>query len=117
MQISVDGVNAKYCSVGMHLYYDRRLQIETDPFGDPLIKKGGGIEYLGTIKIQADPTASDFDNDTTKWNGVFFATTGSANKGLDGVLYEMNFTIPVDAKPGDVYPIDIVYRPTTHRQE
>ena len=108
VQISVDNANAKFCSTGMHFYYDSRLTLETDPFGDPLVKKGAGTEYLGTIKIQADPTAAkDFGS---QWNGVFFATAESADKGLNGVLYEMNLTIPADAKEGDVYPLDVIYR-------
>jgi hypothetical protein len=114
VKINLKGANAKYCSTGMHFYYDERLQIEKDPFGEPKVNKAAsgelGTEYLGTIKIQADPTADDFNTDKTKFDGVFFATAESSNKGLDGLLYKMNFTIPADAKPGDVYPLDILYR-------
>jgi len=114
VKITLSGANAKYCSTGMHFYYDERLKLDTDPFGGPKVSKAAegelGTEYLGTIKIQADPTADDFNTDKTKFDGVFFATAESSNKGLDGLMYKMNFTIPADAKPGDVYPLDVLYR-------
>jgi len=105
IKVFIDGANAKYCSTGIHFYYDERLQIEKDSAGKPKVYKASegecGSEYLGTICIKEDPTADDLNTDATKFDGLFFAAAESSNKGLNGLLFKMNFTLPEDAQPGD----------------
>ena len=110
ISISVEGADAKYCSTGVHFYYDNRLTIGRDPFGDVKIGKGDAIAYLSAVEYKEDPTAVDYNTASTNFGGVFFATAGNGDKGLDGVMYTLEFTIPADAKEGDVYPFNILYR-------
>ncbi len=105
IQVSVTGANAKYAATGFHIYYDKRLDVELDPFGGPAAETGAGAKYLTTKTPDADPTAADFD-----MKGFFVCSAADANKGLDGVVWEFNLMLPADAAEGDVFPIDILYR-------
>jgi hypothetical protein len=110
ISISVEGANAKYCSTGMHFYYDNRLEAVKDPFGRVNVGKGPAINYLSAVEYKEDPTAVDYNTTDNKFGGVFFSTAGNADMGLDGVMFTLEFTIPDDAKEGDVYPFNILYR-------
>ncbi|MBO5163441.1 MAG: NPXTG-anchored protein [Ruminococcus sp.] len=105
VQVSVTGANAKYAATGFHIYYDKRLEIEMDPFGGPKATRGAGAEYLTTKTPDLDPTAADFD-----MKGIFVCSAADMDKGLDGVVWEFNVTLPEDVAEGDVFPIDILYR-------
>ncbi len=105
IKISVSGANAQYAATGFHIYYDKRLEIELDPFGGPAAERGDGAKYLTTKTPDLDPTASDFD-----MKGIFVCSSADGNKGLDGVVWTFNVTLPEDVAEGDVFPIDILYR-------
>ena len=104
IEITVNGADAKYASTGMHIYYDKGLQIETNRFGKPVAGLGAAGEYLTTKTPDVDPTAAEFDME-----GIFVTTAGEEDYGLDGVLITMNVTIE-NPVAGAVYPIDIIYR-------
>ncbi len=104
IEITVKGADAKYASTGMHIYYDKGLQIETNRFGKPVAGLGAAGEYLTTKTPDVDPTAAEFDME-----GIFVTTAGEEDYGLDGVLITMNVTIE-NPVAGAVYPIDIIYR-------
>ncbi len=104
IEITVKGADAKYASTGMHIYYDKGLQIETNRFGKPVAGLGPAGDYLTTKTPDVDPTAADFDME-----GIFVTTAGEEDYGLDGVLITMNVTIE-NPVAGAVYPIDIIYR-------
>ena len=100
--ISVNGAEGKYASLGMHLAYDSRLVADTDEFGDVICTKGA--DSLAEFTGLKDPTF------TGDWSGVFFSAYDSADKGHDGNIATITVTIPKEAQPGDVFPIDIVYK-------
>ena len=104
IEITVSGAQAKYASTGMHIYYDKRLEVEKNMFGKPVAGLGAAGEYLTTKTPDVDPTAADFDME-----GIFVTTAGEDNYGLDGVLVTINVTIE-KPEAGAVYPIDIIYR-------
>ena len=102
--ISVSGADAKYASTGMHIYYDKRLEVEKNRFDKPVAGLGAAGEYLTTKTPDVDPTAADFDME-----GIFVTTAGENDYGLDGELITINVTIE-KPEAGAVYPIDIIYR-------
>lgn len=104
IEITVAGADAKYASTGMHIYYDKGLQIEENRFGKPVAGLGAAGEYLTTKTPDVDPTAAEFGME-----GIFVTTAGEEDYGLDGVLITMNVTIE-NPVAGAVYPIDIIYR-------
>lgn len=106
VNLSVSGANMAYASTGIHVYWDSRLKIAENPqINIPMINKGDAIKYLAYVTPTKDPTAAQQGMD-----GYFMATAGSNNYGLDGVMWSFTFILPDDAKIGDVYPIDIVYK-------
>ena len=43
------GQTGYFASTGIHIYYDERLKIETDPFGDISVKGGSAVQYLDAL--------------------------------------------------------------------
>jgi len=109
IDISVSGADGKWAYSSFHFYYDSRLQPDLDPFGEIYVEKGSASEHLSS-KSQADPTAAELSGGKTEWDGIMFMTFPDRSPGRDGVVFSVYFTIPPDAKPGDVYPLDLVYR-------
>ena len=104
VEITATGASGKYAATGFHIYYDARLEIETNPFGGIRVSKGDAAEYLTTKNPDADPTAPE------GMKGIFVCSAADADMGLDGVVWKFNVTLPADAAEGDVYPIDILYK-------
>ena len=104
IEISVANAGGKYASTGIHIYYDKRLEVGKNVIGLPDVKKGAAAEYLTSKNPDIDPTAADFDME-----GIFVTTAGEQDYGLDGVLFTLNVTIE-NPEAGAVYPIDIIYR-------
>lgn len=104
IEISVANAEAKYASTGIHIYYDKRLEVGKNVIGLPDVKKGPAAEYLTSKNPDLDPTAADFDME-----GIFVTTAGEQDYGLNGVLFSLNVTIE-NPEAGAVYPIDIIYR-------
>ena len=115
VNITVGGnVDQKYASTGMHIYYDSRLEIVTNRVGAPDIAVGEAGEFLDIRTFEVDGNASSYNKDM---KGVFAATAAKANNGFTGNLLTLKFNPPKDAKEGDVYPIDIVYRSAGKTQD
>ena len=104
VDISVSGANGKYCSTEIHIYYDKRLEISLNRFEQPDVWLGDACKYLATIPGSMDSFAADYDME-----GIKVLTYGENDYGKDGVYCSFNVILPEDAKPGDVFPIDIVY--------
>lgn len=99
ISLTVSGASAAYASTGIHMFYDDRLGVTLDPFGSVNVKFGEAVSYLTPMS----------EENKTGVPGVFVTTGGSADKGLDGVFYTMNVTLPTDVKAGDVYAFDLAY--------
>ncbi len=109
IDVSVSGADGKWQYSNFHFYYDSRLQLSLDPFGDLYVEKGSASEHLSS-KYQADPTAAEKNDDRNGWDGFLFMTFPGISPGRDGVIFSIYVTIPPDAKPGDIYPLDLEYK-------
>lgn len=108
VNLKVSGANRAYASTGIHVYWDSRLRLAEDTSVNlPMIDRGDAIRRLACDIPTKDPTAAKQGMD-----GYFMTTAGSNNYGLDGVMWSFTFILPDDAKIGDVYPIDIIYKST-----
>ncbi len=117
ISLEVKDADAKYASTGIHVFFDDRLELVLDRFGNPAITYGPAAEYLPTRETALDFTlCGDEKPDLRKpgngLNGVFVATAAKADYGLNGTLFSFNVALHPEAvvKEGDVLPIDIIYR-------
>lgn len=58
------------------------------------------------------------DNDSevlgNDWGGLTVTGTSTSNNGLDGDVVTIEFKVPENAMPGDVFPFDIAYKSTSN---
>jgi len=111
VNLSVSGADLAYAPTGLHIYWDSRLTLANDSHGRPMVKRGDALEYLSGISKE-DTTASQYGMD-----GYFVCTAGSGNYGMDGVMWSFTFILPDNAKAGDVYPFDIMYKSTQYAHD
>ena len=97
IDVMVSGADLKYCTTGIYIEFDSRVQVNLDKIGrvDAAIQQG----LFGFAKV------SEYDNK----NVIFLSTSATENYGCDGILWSFNVTLPSDAKSGDVYLFDISY--------
>ncbi len=91
--LKISGADCKYSKTSFHVNYDNRLTVSDDDlsFGDNVLEM-------------------DFIERTVNFNGeIWFGTSDNYDCGKDGVYAYIDFTIPADAAPGDLYPIGIEY--------
>lgn len=98
-------VEGRWATSGMHIYYDSRLQVVANPFGEPDVKKGDATKYL-SVSTKNDESADEEDG----MSGFFITTAAAGNSGMEGQMYTFKFILPPDVEVGDVYPIDIRYK-------
>ena len=107
--LNVTGAANKYASTGFHVFFDKRVKLNMD--GEyPDVTQGAAIGKLSP----GEPVIDDTD---ANMNGFFAATAGSSNRGNDGVMWTFNLVVPADAKAGDVFPIDIVYKSNKNAED
>ncbi|MDE6035024.1 MAG: hypothetical protein K2G36_03850 [Ruminococcus sp.] len=103
VNITVSGADKAYSSTAFHLNnypseYDTKLIIDTSTNKIDM-SIGKAIEKLAySIKM-------DYDSN------LFLSTSGNGNDGKDGIMYTVNFKLPVssDIKGGETFPINIEY--------
>ena len=107
VDFTVSGADEKYASIGMHFVYDERLTLKNitqptakgqDDEGNPINTGSSGLSFQKNLM-----------NEDGKKGMAFFATAGTANKGKDGVLATVRFTLPENAAAGDLYPIGVEF--------
>ena len=101
--LDVSGANLKYASTGLHVFFDSRYELVLNEKGKAATK-GAAIEDIMPAAPKEDPTAPE------GFSGFFVATSGEEDAGLDGTMWTFQLKVPEDAKKGDVFPIDIIYR-------
>ena len=100
VNVSLEGSQKKYNSVGLHFIYDTRLTVISNEFGEC-------ITYNGNLCSET----SDLGN-----GELFVANMGV--KGKDGEdMWQITFRLPENAKPGDLYPIGIEFRTSAITQD
>ncbi len=99
INLNVSGMDKLYNDLAVHIYYDTRLEV-----GEIESPEGGASSEMelhestvnpGEIYLRAEGWWSDRHPDN--------------NSGRDGAFVEISFTLPDDAKLGDLYPIGISY--------
>ena len=89
--LKISGADGKYDSASFHVNYDNRLTVNK---GDFSFGEAVSEMLFGTISFSSE-------------NQIWFGT--AAGDGYDGLYAYIDFTIPADAAPGDLYPIGIDY--------
>ncbi|MBQ6211749.1 MAG: hypothetical protein IJJ57_02510, partial [Ruminococcus sp.] len=103
---TLSGCEGEYSTFATHFRMDSRLEIPVDENSGKLsIKKGSALENCPALNT------GKYAKPDEGWNEYYLMDVESDNTGTDGVIAEITVKIPENAKPGDVYPIDINYRP------
>ena len=113
---------------GLRFYYDERLTIDirvgtedtpavkygpaTETFMH-IVKRDGTCSSAGTHSSNIDPSKAK----QVGMDGFFVASASSGDDGYDGVLYTFDVTLPDDIQPGDVFPIDALYKENAAAQD
>jgi hypothetical protein len=93
VNVAISGSNRKYDSVGLHFLYDTRLEVVYNEFGEC-------VTYNGNLSYEC----------TDLGDGELFVANMGV-KGKDGdAVWQIDFRLPENAKPGDLFPIGIEYR-------
>ena len=94
--LSISGADMKYCSTGLHVYFDDRLELVPDDSNSPAVP---------------EEAISELSSRISKANGncIFLATSSVDDSGSDGVMWSFNFKLPEEVKDGDFFPIEVVY--------
>ena len=101
--VFVNDADAEYCSTGIHVYYDDRLELALNARGKEMIVKGeAGVDLSQSMELDNE-NAADYPahtgnvTNTAKtagMEGFFVATAGQANDGYDGDLWNVTVTLP-----------------------
>lgn len=96
-----------WCSTGIFIKYDPRLEVVTEvsDYGylQPYCDMGSAMSDFHGIFVSTLQT-----RDTGK--GIFFASSDGSDSGNSGVIMTFKFILPINAKPGDTYPISVEYK-------
>lgn len=107
--LSLKGADKKWASASISVYYDKRLQLVKDVSGVPSFSKGAASQFLSAMLVKEDNDSEVLGND---WGGLTVTGTSTSNNGLDGDVVTIEFKVPENAMPGDVFPFDIAYKST-----
>ena len=109
INLDVSGANKMYCETGIHIKYDQRLTLKESLPGDAI---GEMEDNPHNLHCQA------FQDGT---NCVYLWTSGRTDpedytqspfvEGRDGTMWKLTFELPENCQPGDLYPIEIWYKP------
>ena len=102
VEMTIEGAAEKYAPTGLHIKFDDRLELLMDD-GDyaekgPALKRLSGTQY------------PDFCDDEGVLHGMFLTTSAKENYGRDGVMWRFRVKLPEDAKVGDEYPIELLFK-------
>ena len=89
VELMVDGANGLYCNTLIYLYFDPRMKVGEAYCGPAIQKLANG---------QATGDTGDF---------IVLVTAGRDNDGKDGVMWEIDFTLPADCQVGDEFKFEI----------
>ena len=117
--ISIYGAEYKYCCTGLRFHFDERLTIDSSASGVPNVELGkacsGFMSAVARDRTCAEEGTHSSNIDPSKakqvgMDGFFLTSAAAGDKGRDGVLYTFDVTLPDDIQPGDVFPIDVLYK-------
>lgn len=106
--LNVKDAADKYASTGFHVFF-KGLELVMD--GEyPDVAPGAAI-------LRISPGEPVVDETMEGYNGFFAASAGSSNRGNDGIMWTFKVKVPADAKAGDVFPIDIIYKSSANAED
>ena len=119
--ISIYGAEYKYCCTGLRFHFDERLKLNIifPESETPDVKRGPALEFLSVLvkrdhNFSGEGThSSNIDPSKAKqvgMDGFFVASACADDYGGDGVFLTFDVTLPDDIQPGDVFPIDALYK-------
>lgn len=111
VNLNVSGADLAYAPTGLHIYWDSRLTLANDKRGMPMVKRGSATQWLSGVYEK------DYSNAENGMDGYFVCTAGSDNLGTDGVMWSFTFILPDNAKAGDIYPLDIMYKANANAKD
>lgn len=98
--LSVSGTTP-WASSGIHLFYDEKLTLD--------VKSNGKVNYEEGVAVADLEQKLVKENEADLAKGVFFTSGATADYGTNGAMYTVYFTLPADAKAGDVYGLNLTY--------
>lgn len=98
INLNVEGAAGTVNAVGFHTFYDTRLTIVDNEDGD---KMTGGNAVKGFSESQVV-----IGNEGGQLN---YVASAGGNKLKDGVIFSIDFKLPTNVQPGDLYPIGLQF--------
>jgi len=96
INLNVSGAANSVNAVGFHTFYDTRLTVVPGEYGDDITKGGALGAFTENVVKIADG----------QYN---FVASAGGNRLRDGVLFSIDFKLPADVQPGDLYPIGLQF--------
>lgn len=113
IQISVEGGNAAYVYTGLHIQYDPRLTLIKQ--NNDFAVKEEALENIDSFQM------ADGANGFYLSTKPYYIDVGNGlqpfGKGYDGIMWSMNFKLPDNCAKGDLYPVEIWYKPESELQD
>ena len=98
INLNVEGAAGTVNAVGFHTFYDTRLTIVDNEDGD---KMTGGNAVKGFSESQVVIG--------TEGGQLNYVASAGGNKLKDGVIFSIDFKLPTNVQPGDLYPIGLQF--------
>ena len=112
VKFSVSGIKNGWANMGIHIAFDNRLEVQLDPSGAPAFEKGEAVQYIDAMMSALWSGEAPEKLKGKEMDNLFICSTSSKNTGFNGMISEFQFTIPSDAKVGDVYNLEFFYNET-----
>ncbi len=104
---NVTGAYGGWCSTGVHFSFDKRLSVEMNEMtGEPDFTRGNAIKNISACVIEYMDHTAYPEYIQSDQMCIFVATSCSNDWGRDGTIVSFNFTVPENAKSGDVYEFE-----------
>ena len=98
VNISIYDAAGNWSASGLHIGYDTRLTLVPRSDGKPFEVGDACTPLMNSIRKIRD-------------GRLYTSTSGSSDKGRNGVMYTLYFRLPDNAKAGDIFPVGIFYNP------
>ncbi len=98
IDLSGENIDNMFCTTGLHIFWDSRLTL-VPANEDDLVTFGKAVKKMQCEAVKIKDAS-----------GIVIATSHSENAGVSGNILTLKLRLPQDAKPLDVYPIDIAYQ-------
>lgn len=121
--LTVSGAERKYNAFGLHVAYDGRLTVnKLDEEGNidanygTIFSKGKAVNSFMTK--ETDITTGSVDEEGNVTDGlIFFTGAGDGNVGRDGVMTQIDFSLPENVAEGDIYYVGFEYHNTPSTED